>query len=123
MPKRIATVSVVVVRDKKRHTVHAHTAHDFSNDEIEAINKVHPGALRKPVNETADEDPNAETDVVTTPGKEGDKTANKANGKKGGKKTAAAEADSQSKAATKDAKSEDGEGTGNDAGEGEDDDI
>lgn len=43
--------SVVVVRDGKRKPIAAGQGEHFSEDEITSINRVQPGALRKPVNE------------------------------------------------------------------------
>lgn len=48
-----AGASVVVVRDGKRKTIAAGSGTDFTDDEITSINKALPGALRKPVNESA----------------------------------------------------------------------
>lgn len=48
-----AGASVVIVRDGKRKTIAAGSGTDFTDDEITSINKALPGALRKPVNESA----------------------------------------------------------------------
>lgn len=48
-----AGASVVVVRDGKRKTISAGSGIDFTEDEIASINRVSPGALRKPINERA----------------------------------------------------------------------
>jgi len=47
-----AAASVVIVREGARVTVAAGTGADFNDAEIAAINKAHPGALRRPVNES-----------------------------------------------------------------------
>lgn len=59
MPKRVPTISVVVVRENDqgknvRKTVEPGKPFNFTADEIEQITRIHPGALRKPLNETAD---------------------------------------------------------------------
>ncbi len=56
MPKRVPTVSVIVIREGKRVSPPLNKGFNFTDDEITAINKAQPGALRKPVNETATED-------------------------------------------------------------------
>lgn len=47
----VPKISVGVVRDGKRRTVNVGEGFDFTKEEITAINKAQPGALRKPVNE------------------------------------------------------------------------
>ena len=54
MPKRVPNASVVVIRDKKRVSVTPGKAFDFTAAEIDEITRIMPGALRKPVNESAD---------------------------------------------------------------------
>ena len=44
--------TVTVVRDGKRVPIMAGSGFDFTEDEIAAANKGHPGALRKPINES-----------------------------------------------------------------------
>ena len=53
--------SVVVIRDGKRKTVTAGSGTEFTEDEINSINRQIPGALRKPINEGGAE-PEAETE-------------------------------------------------------------
>lgn len=112
MPKRVTTVSTTVVRDGKRKEVKANTSFDFTKAEIDDLNAIHPGALRKGVNETA-EDPSDET----SPEKAAKASATDT--PKTNKRKAAAEKDSTSKAATGDGE---GEGSGEGSGD-EDDDI
>jgi len=52
MPMRVPTISTVVVREGKRKTVEPGKPFNFSDEEIEQINRIYPGGLRKPVNET-----------------------------------------------------------------------
>lgn len=47
----VAGASVVIVRDGKRVPIQAGGGADFTDDEIAAIKKATPGALRKPINE------------------------------------------------------------------------
>lgn len=47
----VAGASVVIVRDGKRVPIAAGGGADFTDDEIAAIKKATPGALRKPINE------------------------------------------------------------------------
>lgn len=107
MPKRVATVSTTVVREGKRREVKANTSFDFTADEIKDLNAIHPGAIRKGVNETADEPTDA-----TSPEKTVEPTANKAN------KTPAKKA-----AAQKDSTSDEATGNGDTSDSSEDDDI
>lgn len=92
-----AGASVVVVRDGKRKTISAGSGTDFTEDEITSINKALPGALRKPVNESAvraaveadiedDDDADAETETKA-PAKKA--AANKTAAKKAPAKKAA----------------------------------
>ncbi len=58
MPKRIATISVTVIREndagkRVRKTIEPQKPYNFTDAEIEQITAMHPTALRKPVNETA----------------------------------------------------------------------
>lgn len=106
MAKLVPTVSVIVVRDSKRIKPEIGKGFDFTADEVKDINTLHPGALRKPVNETADE--TVETDATVT----GNAAANQTAGKgpkttKASKKAAASQADSQSAAATNDGEGDD----------------
>lgn len=65
MPKRVPTVSVIVIREGKRVSPKLNKGYNFTDEEIETINRVQPGALRKPVNETATEDA-ADVDATAT---------------------------------------------------------
>lgn len=112
MPKRVTTVSTTVVREGKRVEVAAGKPYDFTADEIKDLNRIHPGALRKGVNETADEPTNE-----TAPEGESGATATKT--PVTNKRKAAAEKDSTSKEATGGDKA-DATGTGT---TDEDDDI
>lgn len=94
MPKRIATVSTVVIREGKRVTVGPGTpnpgAFDFTDEEIKQITAIHATALRKPVNESTGT-------AETAPDGDNKPKANATPKKTARKK--AAEADSTSKAA------------------------
>lgn len=68
MTKRVPTVSVVVTREGKRVSPPLNKSFDFTDGEIETINRVQPGALRKPVNETAAEGSAEKPDAVPTTG-------------------------------------------------------
>ena len=119
MPKRVTTIATTVVREGKRKEVAAKTAFDFTKDEIADLNRIHPGALRMPVNESAEDEATDET----APEKTKDATANKPN-KTPAKKAAAAK-DSTSKEATDGDKGDAG-GESDAKGDGtadEDDDI
>lgn len=96
MPKLISTVSTVVVRDKKRVTVAAGKAFDFTKEEVDSIKAIMPTALRKPVNE--DPEPTDETAPENKAGSTA--TDDPADGPKKAKRTAA-QKDSASGKATK----------------------
>lgn len=49
--KIVAGASVVVVRDGKRVTLGVNSGEEFTEDEIAAVNRAVPGALRSPINE------------------------------------------------------------------------
>lgn len=51
--------SVVVVVDGKRKVVEPGNGHHFTQDELATVAKAVPGALRKPVNESAADIPEA----------------------------------------------------------------
>lgn len=53
MPKLVPNASVIVIRDGKRKSPELGKAFDFSDAEVKQINRLLPGALRKPVNESA----------------------------------------------------------------------
>lgn len=55
-----ALASVTVVEDGKRKTIPAGKGYDFTDEDIAAVNRVTPGALRAPLNETREA---AEADV------------------------------------------------------------
>lgn len=57
MPKMVPTISTTVIRDGKRKPVVPGVAFPFTKDEVEELNRLHPGALRKPINETGNDDP------------------------------------------------------------------
>lgn len=106
MAKLVPTVSVIVVRDSKRVKPVIGKSFDFTADEVASINGQHPGALRKPVNETADE--TTESNATVDGNAALDKTANKApKTTKATKKAAASQADSQSSDATNDGEGDD----------------
>lgn len=89
MPERVPNISVGVVREGQRKTVEPGKAFNFTQDEIDTITKVAPGALRKAVNESkSDPDPAPEPEATAT---DNPKTP---------AKKAAAKKDSTSKAAT-----------------------
>lgn len=52
MPKRIATQTIVLFRDKKRVVIKPKQQFDFTADEIKEITTASKDALRKPVNES-----------------------------------------------------------------------
>ncbi len=108
MPKRIATISVTVIRENEsgkrvRKTIEPGKAYNFTDAEIDQIKGIHPTALRKPVNETAVEveEPvegaEDDDDDLGTEGEGEDEAeatpAKKAGGKKPKAKPAAADAD------------------------------
>lgn len=109
MPKRIPTISVVVIRKADsgknvRKTVEPGKPFNFTDAEIEQITRIHPGALRKPVNETAtaveedvedaeDEDEDdLDTGDTEEEGEAGETTATEGVAKKAAPKKAAAKA-------------------------------
>jgi hypothetical protein len=117
MPKRVTTVSTTVVRDGKRVDIAAGKPYNFTEAEIRDLNTMHPGALRKGVNETAAE-PADESAPAGTAEATSDKTP-----KTPAKKKAAAK-DSTSKAATDDDKADAGnESSSEGDAPDEDDDI
>lgn len=54
MPIRIPTCTVIVQRNGKNFAPPIGKSFEFTADEVAAINKVMPVALRKPVNETVE---------------------------------------------------------------------
>lgn len=66
--KIVAGASVVVVRDGKRVTLGVNSGEEFTEDEIAAVNRAVPGALRSPINEGR----NKKTAVAENDGDDGD---------------------------------------------------
>lgn len=102
MPKRVPTASVIVIRDGKRVEPKIGKSFPFTDDEITTINRIMPGALRTPVNETVDEDSTGsghksdDAEAGKAPSKaapDGSKKATAAKGKKAAGKTKAADKD------------------------------
>lgn len=79
----VAGASVVIVRDGKRVPIQAGGGADFTDDEIAAIKKATPGALRKPINEGRGKS-KVEDDESEDDADEG-KTAKTGKAKSGGK--------------------------------------
>lgn len=52
MPKRIATQTIVIVREGKRITIKPKQSFDFSSAEIKEITSLSKDALRQPINES-----------------------------------------------------------------------
>src|SRR3546814_17424306 len=56
MPKRVPTASVIVIREGKRVSPPLNKGFNFTEAEIAQIKAIDPRALRKPINESTDED-------------------------------------------------------------------
>lgn len=85
--KIVAGASVVVVRDGKRVTLGVNSGEEFTEDEIAAVNRAVPGALRSPINEGR----NKKTAVAENDGD--DDTASKTTAKAKAKTEAKASSD------------------------------
>lgn len=123
MPKRVPTVSVIVIRDGKRVSPKLNKSFPFTDDEIKQINTIQPGALRTPINESDDSDSTGaghksdDAEAGTAPSKaapDGSKKPTAAKGKKAAAKT---------KAADKDVEDDEDENQDEDSSEDEDEDI
>lgn len=123
MPKRVPTASVIVIRDGKRVEPKIGKSFPFTEDEITTINRIMPGALRTPVNESSDDSSTGaghksdDAEAGTAPSKaapEGSKKPTAAKGKKAAAKT---------KAADKDVVDDEDENQDEDSSEDEDEDI
>lgn len=91
MPKKVANHTVVVVRDGKRLRVSPGTSFDFTAAEVAGLNKMSPGTLRNPVNETVEE-PEQEPGDGEAQQAEQQAPAGRAAGRgRGGRQAAAAE--------------------------------
>jgi hypothetical protein len=137
MPNRVPLISVVVIREdektgkNKRVTPPTGKSFSFTDDEIEAITRQHPGGLRKPVNErTAEQEGHTSDDKVagtessSRSAPEGNKKATAAKGTKAKAKAAAKEREATggggTDAADDDSVDENEDETGGDADEDED---
>lgn len=123
MPKRVPTVSVIVIRDGKRVSPPLNKGFNFTDDEITQINAIQPGALRKPINESSDDSSTGaghksdDAEAGTAPSKaapDGSKKPTAAKGKKAAGKT---------KAADKDVVDDEDKNQDEDSSEDEDEDI
>lgn len=75
--------SIVVVRDGKRKVITAGAGDDFTQEELDAVNRIQPGALRSPVNEgTGASGKKTDEDGDKKPAKTAAKTKAPASGKK-----------------------------------------
>lgn len=84
----IAAISIGMVRDGKRVTIQPGGGDNFTQDEIDTLNRLHPGALRAPINEGRGSDADDEgSDEGAGSGGEGSegKSNKPASGGKGGK--------------------------------------
>jgi hypothetical protein len=120
--KRIALISVTVVRDGQRIATgpgskYAGKPFDYTKEEIADVTRVSPNAFRKPVNESSE----PEADDTTAPEGDASATANKTPKQPAKKK--AAQKDSQSDAATKQTDQQSGEPSDTDEDADDDDDI
>lgn len=124
MPKRVPTASVIVIRDGKRVNPPLNKGFNFTDAEIEQINGIMPGALRKPINESSEDTSSTgaghksdDAEAGTAPSKaapEGSKKPTAAKGKKAAAKT---------KAADKDVEDDEDQNQDEDSSEDEDEDI
>jgi hypothetical protein len=78
---RIATGKIILMRKGQRIAVKAGEKFEFTQDEIDSILEVNPGALRKPINEVEDA-PQAKTPAAPK-GKAEAKPEDKGNGNGG----------------------------------------
>lgn len=102
MPKRVPTASVIVIREGKRVSPPLNKGFNFTDDEIKQITAIMPGALRKPINESTDEDSTGkghksdDAEAGSAPSKaapDGSKKPTAAKGKKAAGATKAADKD------------------------------
>lgn len=123
MPKRVPTASVIVIREGKRVSPPLNKGFNFTDDEITQINAIMPGALRKPINESADEPSTGkghksdDAEAGTASSKAAPDGSKKPTAAKG-KKAAAA-----TKAADKDVEDDEDQNQDEDSSEDEDEDI